>query len=228
MTPPSRIYRFLRPDRTRIESVLRDFQLYFSKPEDLDDPFEFKPRHIVVKKFKRITPCNPKWEDALDSGMLEGIEEVSKKRTADLAGLGVCCFSAALHEPLMWSHYADGHKGIAVEFDASHSFFSRLLPVTYSNERRDVGIKFSAADLVRDVLLVKSANWEYQHEWRLLNAAGGCSCEIPRDAVTGVIFGAKCSSDTSNIVSTALDGAPVKLVQAAISSHSFRLEFTDV
>ncbi len=44
-------------------------------------------------------------------------------RAGARASIGVICFSSNYDNILMWSHYANNHKGICIEFDLNDSFF---------------------------------------------------------------------------------------------------------
>ena len=134
--------------------------------------------NMILKKFKRVIPLNPEWQKAIEAGALKGIDDVTAIRSESLNGLGVCCFSEAIDETLMWSHYAEGHRGIAIEFDAAHPYFSRLLHVDYQDQREDVGLRWLIPEIIQKVILVKSTNWQYQREWRLLNGNGGALITI--------------------------------------------------
>ncbi len=50
---------------------------------------------------------------------------------------GVVCFVERWDVPLMWSHYADSHRGLVIGFDVNHNFFARssLRQVEYGDER---------------------------------------------------------------------------------------------
>src|SRR4051812_50000619 len=43
--------------------------------------------------------------------------------------IGILCFLPERDNLLMWSHYADSHKGYALEFKASRADFKRLGPM---------------------------------------------------------------------------------------------------
>jgi hypothetical protein len=212
----------------RIRSVLCDSQFYFSKPDELDDPFEFKPRNMILKKFKRVIPLNPEWQEAIEAGVLKGIDAVTANRSESLNGLGVCCFSEAIDETLMWSHYAEGHRGIAIEFDAAHPYFSRLLHVDYQDQRKDVGLRWQIPEIIQKVILVKSTNWQYQREWRLLNGNGGALSRFPIDVVTGVILGAKCSDEHVSAVLEMVKSLNIKCFRADLSKHNYGIHFADL
>lgn len=63
----------------------------------------------------------------------------------------IACFSETIYSTLMWSHYADSHKGFALEYDfikgqskclecekqCDNYAFMNLFPIIYSNKRYD-------------------------------------------------------------------------------------------
>lgn len=99
------------------------------------------------------------------------------------------CFCESVENMLMWSHYADSHKGFALEYDFRPTIASPigntvLLPVVYSEERLDASafmmwafltfnsIQVSNPDTMAHikVALHKSMSWAYEKEWRMINA----------------------------------------------------------
>lgn len=98
------------------------------------------------------------------------------------------CFCESVDNMLMWSHYADSHRGFALEYDFRQTFSSPivntvLLPVVYSEDRLDasafmiwaylwvIGIRVSSPDTMAHikVALNKSISWAYEKEWRMIN-----------------------------------------------------------
>ena len=99
------------------------------------------------------------------------------------------CFCESVDNMLMWSHYADSHRGFALEYDFRQTLSSPikntvLLPVVYSEDRLDVsafmmwaflwvnGTHVSNPDTMAHikVALNKSISWAYEKEWRMINA----------------------------------------------------------
>jgi hypothetical protein len=77
---------------------------------------------------------------------------------------GIVCFSEDWLDPVLWSHYGDTHRGIALGFDVSEHF---LLPVRYQVQR----IHFPAGQApghVDQFLGTKYANWAYERERRII------------------------------------------------------------
>ena len=89
--------------------------------------------------------------------------------------LGMLALSEVPDDILMWSHYADGHKGMVLEFDDTHPWFNsthpanplftRCLKVDYRKERPALVLdKFDQVS----IFLVKSDRWEYEREIRVI------------------------------------------------------------
>jgi hypothetical protein len=100
--------------------------------------------------------------------------------------LKVCSFSGTVDSIIMWSHYADQHRGFSIEYDLQvlppENLFVRMLyPVIYSDALFDATRYYLAA--LRDrpgfnilfpalASLYKSPEWSYEREWRLVIPAG--------------------------------------------------------
>lgn len=81
----------------------------------------------------------------------------------------------------MWSHYADSHKGICLEFDIKRGgfFYNNPLPVQYRKRYP----KFELSDyqdeenmmftMHQQAICTKSVLWKYEKEWRVI-ADDGC------------------------------------------------------
>jgi len=130
--------------------VLEKRRLKMATLDDLNDPFEQLCASAVDKK-GRMT-----------------IFARARKIASDWA---VLCFSEKMDHPLMWSHYADKHKGLCLAFEipASH-----LRKVHYMRARligASVPKKFGmpdSADHKSNPLLVKYSGWKYECEQRII------------------------------------------------------------
>ena len=100
---------------------------------------------------------------------------------------GSTCFTTNPYSQLMWSTYADYHKGFCVEYDINQShirykhLYENLFPVIYSKVRSTLPYKILEDNyfvLTEEYLwhiyacgaLRKSIDWVWQDEWRLLLA----------------------------------------------------------
>jgi hypothetical protein len=96
--------------------------------------------------------------------------------------LKICSFSGTKQSIIMWSHYADQHRGYCVEYETDslppeHLFVRMLYPVVYSEKLFDGTNYYMAALRDRQTLnilfpslaaLYKSPEWRYEEEWRLV------------------------------------------------------------
>ena len=127
---------------------------------------------------------------------------------------GILSLTESPDNVLMWAHYGNNHKGIAIGFDENHEFFKgdeivaglkRLNKVDY-NQKRPV-LSPSTQNNPK-VFLRKSVEWAYEREWRFikpLNEAnstllngGGLPIylfDVPPDAVQMIITGSQMIPD---------------------------------
>lgn len=76
---------------------------------------------------------------------------------------GMLCFSAGWDNPLLWSHYADRHKGICLGFDVRDELVEQ---VSYVKTRAAMKHPFTE-EKMRRLLFTKYVGWSYEDEWRL-------------------------------------------------------------
>jgi hypothetical protein len=99
------------------------------------------------------------------------IEMSTKKNIGSTLNIGdnyrICCFSNNKNSMLMWSHYAEEHQGVMVEY-----WFGGDLPigvgidkVTYSDEAKRK--KEENKHIFNQYLLIKNKAWSYEDEVRL-------------------------------------------------------------
>jgi hypothetical protein len=74
---------------------------------------------------------------------------------------GLLCFSRSWDNPLLWSHYADRHKGIALGFDFNKH---KLKNVSYVSKRPP--LKGLSLRVAQDLLFKKYIDWRYEQEVR--------------------------------------------------------------
>jgi hypothetical protein len=100
----------------------------------------------------------------------------------------IACFCETVQSLTMWSHYANNHKGFALEYNMRPTLFSEyvnwgLYPVIYDAERYDassymgwsflklIGINSKNPDMFSHAkcAIHKAPQWEYEKEWRLVD-----------------------------------------------------------
>ena len=99
----------------------------------------------------------------------------------------VGCLCADYKNRLMWSHYADSHKGFCIEYDYNNLTEDEMallpLPIVYSKERPLLPWKAALENTPENIseataqiilgLLTKDDEWRYENEWRILVSSKG-------------------------------------------------------
>ena len=173
------LYKFL-PGR---KEFFDNFLLRASSRNSLNDPFEVMPSTISFAKFLHAQG-ETRWghsvrdiEMTMKEKKVNGIKQYGKIDLFDRTG--VISLTETKRNLLMWSHYADSHKGMVIEFDIKHKFFNTpevgnnfeglVHRVRYDRERPD------------DVkgwyewFIYKSDEWIYEKEHRFLVPLHKCS-----------------------------------------------------
>ena len=83
---------------------------------------------------------------------------------------------------LMWSHYADSHRGLSVGVEVIGQDDILVLPIRYSSNYVFDG---NAPDIGVDILTKKAIAWHYEHEYRVLTHASFISV-LPQEIIFGV------------------------------------------
>jgi hypothetical protein len=116
------------------------------------------------------------------------------------SGLSFYCLSEDPRNELLWGLYADGSKGVCVQFDAKKDPFLLVAEkVIYQRERLKVEVFSDARDRPKPYLH-KSKKWEYEKEWRipLLEAHG--VVRLASNSISRVILGARADAATKAAV----------------------------
>lgn len=164
-----------------------------------------------------------------------------------LAMTKVVCFSARRDSTLMWSHYAESHAGLVLEFANAEGFdspYHLAKEVIYSNEAPALGTEEEIASILagegrlgREIfermVFTKSDDWQYEQEWRLQTGDGrepGRPFEdVPfaAEELRSVYFGAKTSQATLNLLLPLLAASypSTEVWKARRESHTYELVF---
>lgn len=179
-----RLYMYFRAESAI--KFLENHNLKFSNVDLVNDPFE----------------CSIDFNSSLSTiGFLAyyphttPLIDLQKDWREHSKSLRIACFTTDPASVLMWAYYADGQKGICIEFDPSKDplfFENHLRQVKYESQMPT--IKRYCDDLdYSDILVTKSAQWKHEQEWRVIrDDLRGDFYPINPAAITGIIWG--CST----------------------------------
>ena len=153
-------FRTLQNIEFTLDIILNE-RLHCSSYDQLNDPFEGL-FHTVIHSYN-FPPGHPLF---FNTNEVMEVKEV-KDLPIELEDYKICSLSKNLNDVRLWSHYADGHKGIAIEID----FFeieSDVHEVNYVDKLPE----FEKTDLNSlspvELLTFKTKHWIYEKEYRII------------------------------------------------------------
>ncbi len=186
---------------------LRQRRLKIAQIDDLNDPFELSTFEQSDRRFRQAI-------------------NATKQKMAQEHGL--LCFSLGWDNPLMWSHYADRHRGLALGFDVDPQI---LREVSYKKNRPTLNPNTIGVEIPDRLLFTKYAGWSYEREARIYTSLED------RDPKTGLYFGdfgeqlvlreaiagPRCKVTKQELCEAAGSTNMVKLTKARLAFKSFRV-----
>jgi hypothetical protein len=165
-------------------------ELWFARPDSLNDPFE----------------CQFDFESWFDElGLFPYISKseiikIKKGASDTFNSLGVCSFSKTRENLLMWSHYADEHKGFCIGFNetilSKSDTVIKAVDVKYQDEtpQKSVIRNFKVdgdkpvlsldSDAMHSIVGIKYTHWKYERERRLIVARSNAYSFKPEGVVS--------------------------------------------
>lgn len=255
-----RLYHWQCYDRERLRTFLRDRTIYCSNPANFNDPWDCKPhfntelleqpvehqRHVqwAVDICRQYNPMMSAEDiNHMEAKLLSDpqflaatLNQTSKDmRTAFSAQYRVYCLGPDVGNLLMWSHYADSHKGICLEFSTRNEVMCCPLRIKYFNEFPIMRLYSTDEAETLLPLLTKANVWEYEDEYRIIaqeqsNATGPDTLitesnllKLPDGALLSIIVG--CQGPYDEVLSLVSEVAPdVTVKMAKRVPNRFELE----
>jgi hypothetical protein len=249
--PPTYLYKYKPIDQHTINLIAQS-EAYFPLAKEFNDPFDCSVVPIPVyseedvENHIKFLESSRNYEKLVlnirEKGPLEAFfgkwkdsVEYMKNRTR------VFSLTEQKDNPIMFSHYARGHKGLCLEFKYEEiPFFQDLDKVNYPKPEDYPKIRFFQNDPLafnRNVELVhihyytKHEDWKYEREWRIIRQERYederiCeSIKFPEHILTGIIFGHFSSKSDQELIKELVKNREhrPKLMRAVKEERSFRL-----
>ena len=157
-------------------------------------------------------------------------------RTRSHEQYGMLCFSRGWHDPVLWSHYADRHRGICLGFDVARHLLSTIkyikTPIPPVPLKGHNPTPREATDFFGLLLRVKSEGWRYEREIRASvrldpkTAEGGLYFMpfSPHLRLRQVFLGARCTLPLDAVRELAIrTDSSVEVFQTRLAFRSFRV-----
>ena len=144
----------------------------------------------------------------------------------------IFCLSERNDNILMWSHYADRHSGICLEYECD-KINNLILPVIYSNNIIDL-----SEDILNDNYsaifkgaLIKANDWIYEKEWRILHKnlnIGGDGFLIKFPRVKSIYLGCNVNKNDKATITELANEKGIDLYQMKMKKDKFELIYEKV
>ena len=205
-------FKYRAIDKCLLELLVHS-EMYFPHRAQLNDPFD----------------CNIDIVRALDHAIARGTcknpdllakfrqdEAVTQRFSKNVGEMGIGSFSLTNDETLLWSHYADDHRGVALRYDFPMALLDDednivgVSAVSYEPNAVSDWLTDNAhlyidnlqefiIELLKKVLMSKAPAWQYEQEARIVRPATGLFA-LPRETLTHVIFGLQTSQQDEAVI----------------------------
>ena len=202
-----KIYHFL-PEQWALKA-LKTQRLKVSSYDSLNDPFELLAMSL---------------EDKTSQSRMSNAKSRINER------LRILCCSKRWVSPLLWGHYADKHKGIALELEVSESALS---PITYVKDRPpfDLPALKESHDVkaLHKLLSTKYVQWSYEEEVRVGFEKEDFFCDGDMDfyklggeiKIVGMVLGHLNETKQADIENNLPEGMEIDITLAKIALNTF-------
>jgi len=180
------------------------FKILSDQIPNFDGDQEKKAKKFIAENLEDFNPENIEIRKLLRQNLNDFISRT-----------GISCYSQIKDNILMWSHYAKFHKGFCIEFnykkleDTLVEFNRKNNVITYMDKviyKKDYPTLsgYNNEDMV-DSLFIKSSNWSYEKEWRMIYSEGnGLKITLPVSVISAIYLGLKIDSKNEDTVKKAL------------------------
>ncbi len=267
-TPPTTLYKFRSWNDPHHKTLLTEGKLWVPTAASLNDPldclvlnrYDLMPHEALVERFTDLlldNLPNLKIEEARAKSLAR-IEELGvldpQRKAKVLRGFAnhsrenycVLSFATNFNNPVLWSHYADSHKGfcVGIKHEVFHTTVESLFDKTgmpfynswvqYVSERPDFvpsNNENAELELFWSHLTMKTMHWQYENEYRYLF---GCdhafSITLLASSVTEIILGSGLPEAELNSICKMVDlqFPGVKILKGQLKGLSNEIEFVSL
>jgi len=241
-------------DIEKVRKTILNHELWFASPNTFNDPFDCFPSIIGSgTKKEKLKFMHETLKRNFPEKSRREIREIAKKRMSEGLSLQesfdgvdlrekfeihkVFCLSETKKSILMWSHYANNHKGICLGFEGmeKHSIFGMAQKVNYNEEL--LTINWLTDDFYNQIpkkliqaFFEKSEHWKYEKERRILHPNNRSMDTYKPGELKQIILGAEISDNDREHVMSWHDQLIHKpeLLQARLHPRKYEMEIISI
>lgn len=214
------------------EEFERDFdsiinnQIFASKIEDLNDPFEAS---VIIEKLEKTVDLF----DLLGNDRAEKVKDALNHLLEFKTKIGIYSLSKINSHNLLWSHYASGGRGYCLEYDIEklklggiENSFDDLLLVEYLEKIPELNIDdmIDQKNFISKLIATKSKDWEYEEEIRLIFNNSSLK-NYHSSALSSIFFGVNMPDSHQNRLIEALDNRNIEFYKSFKEKNSYTFKW---
>jgi hypothetical protein len=244
---PQYLYYYCPFDDYAVD-ILEKKRLFLKSPKDFNDPFDCNAFSLRIgsAKFYRRGLLSDLKKTEISKNQKKRIRQVLENKLyeedafwpavrfgmqSEIEKAGVFSFAERFDNFLLWSHYADKHKGICFEFEFKYMPID-LSKITKVNYKKQMPIiQYSQQKNYHSIFDTKSNIWKYEKEWRaVVNGKARTHVQFGNRTLNAVICGiGMVDNDIHKIIGYCL-GFPNKprLFKALRSARKFQVQFEEI
>jgi hypothetical protein len=261
---PPYLYKFVTWGKKYHKDILNKNTIFFSSANKFNDPFDSTvplrydqgTKDQIIDLYRRHIQMdnpnlNPKQIDklAIDTYDKNNISDpqlikynIEFQREWARTKYGLFVLTSEFQNILMWSHYADAHRGICIRFNMDkfrkfieHDCIKNNLVIPWYKVSYEANypllnpFEFNTEDEVTKILTIKSNYWEYENEFRfILFDKPNTEIKLPAGIIDLVICGCKMNINNKNKIIKIAKERSISIMQAKIKEFEFGLDFEKI
>ncbi len=239
---PDCLYKYMK-----VEHLLKTIEnntIWFSSPKQFNDPFDcnvslinFTPPKkdiykIINEKLSANRAVRRKEIKKNKQNPFRIKNQMAEQTQQIFFNSGVCCFSEVKDNILMWSHYADNHKGVCLKFNSSISKIATMAAkVKYATNFEKELFFTNDAYAIYHLIFTKSDNWMYEKEIRAFQMMKTGEINFNISDLTEIIFGCKMNKAQKLEIMKLVENKGynhIKFKEAVQTKSSFNIKIDNV
>lgn len=216
---PSVVYKFFGTEGYHLSS-LRDHYLFYAEFSTFNDPFDCNVELIDFQKIGKS-----KNEKAFENTIIDRFPTI-----------GICCFSRKNNSILMWSHYANNHKGFCIEYyTGNNSHGINPLDVNYTDLFVKANFYKEKQKALFHMIFTKAKQWDYEEELRSINTHfidfESRKIRFLKEDVKSIYLGVKIEDQLRDKIFTIVKEVydnKVQIFKGSLSPNTFEIHWEEI
>jgi len=243
-----KIFKFYKiPTPSIINNLIGEkASIKLSSAYNLNDPFELKFNLDIdplndghKEEYYQNNPCKTNedflnWQNHAINHDGYGWYAEQQQRNSIAQTISLCSFSEENKNNLMWSHYADNHKGICVEYTLELFEYLKKLKnhlvdskIKYSHEPPTIKGIETLESKIQKIIFNKQSEWKYEKEYRavFINEKETEYVPINKKFIKSVFIGSRTESKIEKEIVTLTENSNIDIFYAITLGKTYNISF---